>query len=284
DSIRSFYPIKSRPYLTPTTFYKSEVELLDRLSKQSDPKDYVITWWDYGYPIWYYAHLNTLIDGGKHNEDNFIVSKVLSTSDQTLAYNLSKLSIKTYVETNRTVAPQLFIKDGKPIDVESFFEELSASKIDQNLSQDIYLMFPHRMLNIFPTVIMFSQRDLNSGKRYPRHFFYKKGIRQRGNKLYIGSIMVDLQKAMIHIGNKSLPVKNFDVVTFDQEGKTHIKRQPIHDQGLSVIINQSFGEGLIVDDFYYDSLFFRLYFFDDYDKELFEPVISSPWMKIYRLK
>jgi dolichyl-diphosphooligosaccharide--protein glycosyltransferase/undecaprenyl-diphosphooligosaccharide--protein glycosyltransferase len=39
-----------------------------------------------------------------------------------------------------------------------------------------------------------------------------------------------------------------------------------------------------MDERYADSLFIRSYYYDDYDRELFEPVIESPWMKVLKLK
>ncbi len=283
DFIRGIYPLKSYPYLTPTTFFKSEVEVLDALKKRSNPKDYAITWWDYGYPIWYYGHLNTLIDGGKHNEDNYIVSKILTSSNQTLAYNLAKLSIKTYVDTNKTVAPQLFIKDGKPIDVNAFLESLQKKKTIE-LDRDVYIVLPHRMFEIFPTVALFSQRDLNSGEVFRRRFFYRGGIAQNGEFLQIGQLLVDLKRAVIRMGDQEVPIQNFDVVVYGSDGQTHVKSQPVRMQGLNIIIDKSFGQALVVDEFYYNSLFFQLYFFENYDKELFEPVLLNPWIKVYKLK
>ena len=285
DSIKSFYPIKSYPYLTPTTFYKSEVELLDRLNKRSEPKDYAITWWDYGYPIWYYADVNTLIDGGKHNQDNFIVSIILTTPNQRLAANLSKLSIKVYTDTNRTVAPQIFIKDGKPVDVEAFLAKMGSPDYQvPSPGRNVYLLLPHRMLNIFPTVAYFSQRDLNTGRVEPRHFFYKNRIGKRGDKLFIGQLAIDLRRAVILMGNREIPIKSFYIVGMEANGKSRFKEQHIRNQGLDVIVNESFGEGLVVDDYYLNSTFFQMYFFDRYDPKLFEPVIMSPWMKIYKIK
>ena len=285
DSLRSIYPLKSYPYLTPTTFYKSEVALLDKLNKKSSPKDYVITWWDYGYPIWYYGDVNTLIDGGKHNEDNFIVSKILTTSNQLLAANLSKVAIKKYVETNATVAPQLFIKDGKPIDVNAYLQKVGSKNFKApKLHRDIYIMLPHRMFDIFPTVAFFSQRNLNTGELTKRDFYYKNRVVQRGKYLFIGQLAIDLQKAMIRIGAREIPIRNFIIVAFEANGKSIVKKQQVRSSGLNVIINKSFTEGFVVGDYYLNSLFFQMYLFDNYDKNLFEQIISSPWMKIYRLK
>ncbi len=285
DSIKSFYPLKSYPYLTPTTFYKSEVAILDELRRKSNPKDYVITWWDYGYPIWYYADINTLIDGGKHNQDNYIVSKILTTSNQLLAANLSKVAIKKYIETNATVAPQLFIKDGKSIDVDAYLQKVGSKDFKApKLDRDIYIMLPHRMFDIFPTVAFFSQRNLNTGELTKRDFFYKNRVVPKDRYLLIGQLAVDMQRAVVKIGSNEVPIKNFIIVGLDADGKSHAKKQQVRTSGVNVVINRSFGEGFVVGDYYLDSLFFQMYLFDNYDHDLFEPIVVSPWMKIYKIK
>ncbi|GAX86859.1 dolichyl-diphosphooligosaccharide--protein glycosyltransferase [Lebetimonas natsushimae] len=283
-SISKIYPLSSYPYLTPTVFNKNEVEVLDKLKKLSNPKDYVITWWDYGYPIWYYADVNTLVDGGKHNEDNFLVSKILTTSNQFLAANLSKLAIKKYVETNKTVATQLFIKNGKPIDVNGFLDEVGSKEYKApKLDRNVYLMFPYRMFNIYPTVAVFSNRNLNTGEIYPNHFFYKNRIRKQGNYLLVGNIPVDLRTAEIILRNR-IPVKELDISFYDKDGKLKVKKQHLRNEGLNLIILQNYREALIVDDYYYNSTFIQMFVFENYDKNLFEPVILNPMIKIYKIK
>ncbi|MEO1924294.1 MAG: STT3 domain-containing protein [Nautiliaceae bacterium] len=284
SSIKKVYPLSSYPYLVPTTFKKSEVAVLDELRKRSNPKDYVITWWDYGYPIWYYANVNTLIDGGKHNEDNFLVSKILTTSNPYLAANLSKISVKKYVETNKTVAPQLFVKNGKPKNVNEYLLEISkkdykAPKLDRN----VYIMLPYRMFNIYPTVAAFSNRNLNSGEVYRNHFFYKNRIAKQGAFIMVGKIPVDLQRGVIMI-QRGVPVKEIALVAMTKNGKTVVKKQKLRDNGLNLVILQSYGEGIIMDDYYYNSLFVQMFVFENYDKNLFEPVILNPLMKIYKIK
>ena len=283
--IEKVYPLRSYPYLVPTTFNKNEVEVLDKLKQKSNPKDYVITWWDYGYPIWYYANVNTLIDGGKHNEDNFLVSKILTTSNPTLAYNLSKLSIKTYVDTNKTVATQLFIKNKKPINVNEFLAMVGSDTFKApKLDRDVYLMLPFRMLNIFSTVSVFSNRNLNTGEVYPQHFFYKGSLRQSGPILYIGNLTFDLRRGILSYANQQIPVKKVDIVSYAKNGKLIKKSQVLRDKGLNLIIMPSYRIGLVLDNYYYNSTFIQMFVFENYNKKLFEPLILSPVMKIYKLK
>jgi undecaprenyl-diphosphooligosaccharide--protein glycosyltransferase len=283
-SIKKIYPLSSYPYLTPTVFNKNEVEVLDKLKKLSNPKDYVITWWDYGYPIWYYANVNTLVDGGKHNEDNFIVSKILTSSNQTLAANLSKISIKKYVETNKTVAPQLFVKNGKPIDVNEFLDEVGSVNFKvPKLDRNVYLMFPYRMFNIFPTVGIFSNRNLNTGAIYHNHFFYKNRIKKQGNYLLVGNIPIDLRMGELILSNR-IPIKELDLVGYDKNQQLVIRKNKLRNKGLNLIILQSYVEALIMDDYNYNSAFVQMFVFENYDKNLFEPVILNPVMKIYKIK
>ena len=59
----------------------------------------MLAWWDYGYPIRYYADVKTLIDGGKHlGRDNFAVSFALA-SNQRMSANMARLEVE-YTERN----------------------------------------------------------------------------------------------------------------------------------------------------------------------------------------
>ena len=47
-------------YKVPTVFRKSTVDVLDKLKDIASREDYVLAWWDYGYPIRYYSIGKTL--------------------------------------------------------------------------------------------------------------------------------------------------------------------------------------------------------------------------------
>jgi dolichyl-diphosphooligosaccharide--protein glycosyltransferase/undecaprenyl-diphosphooligosaccharide--protein glycosyltransferase len=282
-SIKKFYPLSSTPYIVPTTFKKSEVAVLDELRKKSNEKDYVITWWDYGYPIWYYADVNTLIDGGKHHEDNFIVSKILTTSNQYLAHNLGLLAIKEYIKTKKPAALSLFIKNNKPVDVNMFLAEVGSSSFTPpKLDRDVYLMLPYRMFKIFSTVGAFSDRNLNTGETFS-HFFYFGRVAKGGEYLFVGKIPISLRGVMI-ASEPAIPIKDIYLVAYDKDGKLKVQRQHIRDKGINLILLRSYGSALLVDDYYFNSTFVQMFVFENYDKKLFEPVILNPWIKIYKYK
>ena len=110
-------------YKVPTVFTKSEVQILDQLGSMADREDYVVSWWDYGYPIRYYSDVKTLIDGGKHTgKDNFPVSFAL-TNPPLGAANMIRLDVE-YTERSFT---------------ENFSSNLLKEMQDYNMSDVINL-------------------------------------------------------------------------------------------------------------------------------------------------
>ena len=81
-------------YKVPTVFNADEVKVLDELKGVAQREDYVISWWDYGYPIRYYSDVKTLIDGGKHDGSvNFPVSFML-TNPQDVSAKMARLDVE----------------------------------------------------------------------------------------------------------------------------------------------------------------------------------------------
>ncbi len=58
-------------------FMPEQVSALKKLESISNLNDYAVSWWDYGWPIEYYTNLKTLIDNGRHHEDNYTVAHIL---------------------------------------------------------------------------------------------------------------------------------------------------------------------------------------------------------------
>ncbi len=275
-------------YRVPTVFVKQEVKVLHKLKSISKPQDYTITWWDYGYPVWYYSDTNTLIDGGKHNDDDFLVSKILTTSSQLQAANLSRLVIETYLKHKDTVAKQIFHDEQKnQINPNIFLKKLSKKSYKPpKKTVDVYLYLPNRMLNIYPTIALFSNLDLTTGKRYPDNFFYKtRYFRNAGNFILLGNnIKLDKKNGNLIIENKVYPIKRFVKTFYDNKGKLHTQIQIIDpESNLNVIYMSNYRQFLILDNKTYNSLYIQLFVLENYNKNLFKPVILSPFAKVYKL-
>jgi dolichyl-diphosphooligosaccharide--protein glycosyltransferase/undecaprenyl-diphosphooligosaccharide--protein glycosyltransferase len=268
-------------YKVPTVLNKAEVQDLDKLNQIADEKDYTLSWWDYGYPIWYYSDTSTLIDGGKHNNDNFIISKIMfSTSPEQVA-NFSRLAVETYVESNYSIVVNKIFKDKNPNRV---LEALT--KADFKLppkTREVYLYMPYRMLNIFPTVGVFGNLNLETGKKKRNIIFYPTVVRQQsGTKvMFANGIIFDSATGMVKLGKQSKKVYRFDQVSLGKPFNSSL----LHVDGeLCVVYLQSYGKVIVMDKETYNSAYVQMFMLGNYDKNLFELVVSSPYSKIYRVK
>jgi len=272
-------------YKVPTVMNKMEVADLDKLNKIASPKDYTLTWWDYGYPIWFYSDTSTLIDGGKHNNDNFIISKILfSTSPEQIA-NLSRLAVETYVDSNYSIVANTLFKNKNP---NQLLEELKKPEFKlPKKTRDVYLYMPFRMINIFPTIGVFGNLDLTTGRKERNIIFYPtNAIRQNGaNIVFANGIVYDMNSGILKMGQQGAKVYKFDIVEYRPNGKSIKKSEIKHIDGNYVIVFlKTYGKFIIMDKQTYNSAYVQMFMLENYDKNLFELVISSPYTKIFKIK
>ena len=273
-------------YKVPTVFNKAEVQDLEKLNKIASSKDYTLTWWDYGYPIWYYGDTSTLIDGGKHDDDNFIISKIMQTSSPTLAANLSRLAVESYVDGNYSVvADRIFKKE----DPNLLLTKLSAGdyKIPVK-TRDVYLYMPYRMLDIFSTVMVFGNLDLTTGSKLRNAIFYPTYAKSNQNGLIVmtNGIIFDANRGILKIGReKSVSVKKFIVTQNAKDNRVLLQSKIYHMNGeFDVIYMKSYGRFVILDDETLHSMYVQMFILGKYDKNLFELKVASPYTRIYKLK
>lgn len=276
-------------YRVPTVMSRYEVQTLDALKKQSSEKDYVVTWWDYGYPVWFYANKNTLIDGGKHNRDNFIVSEILTTHSQLEAARLSRIAVETYVASGyQVVAETLFEKGANGVvNVSDYLEMLRYGDVKlPEKTREVYLYLPYRMLDILPTVRLFSNRDLNSGEEgSPGFFFISNSFKDEGNVLQLGSgVRLLKDRGMIDLGTQQVPIKRFIRTSYNADNVLEVQQQNLPGGTLNVIYLENYGRFVVLDDMFLQSTFVQMFLLEQYDKQLFEAVLVTPYSKIFRLK
>ncbi len=277
-------------YRVPTVLNKVEVQDLVNLNKIADAKDYTLTWWDYGYPVWYYSDTSTLIDGGKHDNDNFIISKIMQTPSPELAANLSRLAVETYVDSNYSIVANTLFKNGEKEqkDPNLFLSELEngAAPLPKK-TRDVYLYMPYRMLDIFPTVIVFGNLDLRTGKKLREaHFYPTSAVSKKGTLItFSNGIVFDMQKGEILIQGKREKVRSFFVTENEKGRKPRVRSQFYHVDGEYVVVYmKSYGRFVVMDKETFRSLYVQMFMLGRYDKNLFELVVSSPYSKIYKLK
>lgn len=290
-------------YRVPTVMNKAEVTQLDALSHEANCEDYVVAWWDYGYPIRYYSDTKTLIDGGKHEGNvNFPVSFML-TNNQESAARLARLEVeyteKAFIlaEQNETKPKNEKIKiqnntaqmtlDYGFKDANDFLEALQTPLALPEKTRDIYFYLPYRMMGIFPTVAQFSNIDVMSGKMVRQPFFFSTTqFQDTGSSVNFGSgLVLDKAKGMLKVGAQDVPVKYFIQTSYTPDLKLKKEQQMLYADGkLSIIYMQAYNTFLIVDEPMLNSTYVQLFVLENYDPHFFEPISLEAYAKIYRLK
>jgi undecaprenyl-diphosphooligosaccharide---protein glycotransferase len=290
-------------YKVPTVFTKDEVVVLDKLKKIASREDYVVGWWDYGYPIRYYADVKTLSDGGKHSGSvNFPTSFIL-TSPQNEASKMLRLDVEYTEESfnirdlNKDKNKSEQIKRINNIgqmtldygfkDTNNFLTSLQADINLLKKTRDVYLYLPNRMMNIYPTVNLFSNIDLMTGIKGKQPFFYKStSFKENKDVIDLGrNIKIEKKTGKIIVGKQKVAINRFAKTFYDKKGKLQKQVQTINKtSNLNVIFMSNYKQFLVVENSVYNSLYFQLFVLENYDKELFEPTILTPLAKVYKLK
>ncbi len=280
-------------YRVPTVFMKSEIEVLDKLKQMANRDDYVVSWWDYGYPIRYYSDTKTLSDGGKHSGSvNFPTSFVLTNPQQEASKMLrldveyTEKMIQKKLDNNRTNIANMTLDYGFK-DSNDFLKFLSSNLHLPEKTRDIYLYLPNQMMSIYSTIKLFSNIDLMNGEKKQQPIFYYfdkfkeyKSVIDLGNNIQVNKI-----EGTLHIAGKVIPINNFVKTFYDDENKLQMQTTTIESQSeINLIYMGNYGQFLIVDNSVYNSTYVQLFVFENYDKELFEPVILTPLVKVYKLK
>ena len=290
-------------YRVPTVFNQSEVKVLDTLKDIAQRDDYVISWWDYGYPIRYYSDVKTLVDGGKHNGSvNFPVSYILTHSQEEAA-KMARLDVeyteKTFLftkEHEKEIENEELVvfsnieqmtKDYGLDDTNDFLSLLSTDiKLPQK-TRDIYFYLPLKMLDIYPTVTLFSNINLMNGKQGERPFYFmSRNFKDTGEFVDLGrGVRLNKKDMSITIGKDTIKLRRFVQTAYKADRKYTVHEQLIDFQSnLSLIYMSSYNIFLLVDEKVYNSLYIQLMILDRYNKQLFEKVIDNPYAKVFKLK
>jgi dolichyl-diphosphooligosaccharide--protein glycosyltransferase/undecaprenyl-diphosphooligosaccharide--protein glycosyltransferase len=283
-------------YKIPPVFYKSEVEVLSKIKTLASRDDYVVSWWDYGYPIRYYTNAKTLSDGGKHSGSVNFPTAFAFLSNQNVSAKMLRLDVE-YTEKrfdinqedkdkNRTNIAQMIL-DYKYKNSNDFLENLDTKINLPKKTRDIYIYLPKRMLDILPTISMFSNIDLMSGKKLQEKFFYKTDMyHEKENKIILGNnISLDKNTGILEFNKQKMTINNFTVSYHDADGNIVKKVQVLDNESpLNIIFLKDYDSFLIVDNEFYNSMYVQLFILENYDKNIYERVISTPLAKVYKLK
>jgi dolichyl-diphosphooligosaccharide--protein glycosyltransferase/undecaprenyl-diphosphooligosaccharide--protein glycosyltransferase len=293
-SVPNFYHIYD--YKIPTVFSNTLAKQLTELGKIAGREDYVFAWWDYGYPIRYYSDVKNHSDGGKHDgSTNFIESFILGSTSQRAAANMMRESVEGYEELikkgeeqNRSTLEYLLSKKGiEPKNYQDYLASLKSEEFKAaTKTRDVYLFLPFEMFEIFPTVKLFSDVDLISGQQASEPYFgLFLDFVENEDSIDLGGVVFDKKTNTIKMGQNKLSLKTISSSYYDKNGSLVTKTQKLSETAeFHLIALPSHHAYILADDASFNSLFVQLFVFENYDKNLFEKVSSTPEAKIFRLK
>ena len=290
-------------YKASTVFSKNEVLILDKLKGIAQREDYVVAWWDYGYPLRFYSDIKTLVDGGKHlGKDNFFPSFILS-QNATAGANLARLAVeyteKSFFDKNDTLLQNDMLKamlrdydfTQNTSGAALFFDALKSVNfaLKTPKTRDIYLYMPLRMSMIYPTIANFSRIDLQNGELNSRPIFSTTillGQLENGAYFLSNSMALSSDFTSILVGEREFKIHTF--FEFNSLKNSDFNEKIVDENGLFYVfyIKENFLpiQFIIMDKSMFESAFVQMFFLENYDENLFDLIINEKEAKVFRLK
>lgn len=281
-------------YRNPFVFVKGEIEALVKLSERADKGSYVCAYWDYGYPVQYYTGMRTLTDGGRNTKNPYIEAMALVSDNQVFAANILADSVWRYHITQSESLIEHMMEtfySGPITDLDMLLSAMSSRdypllKKSETVSE-VYLFLPYQMIYIFHNVLKNAMFDLKTGqmKEVPV-FYFSEDIKNEGSRLVLGdNVFIDNSDMNLYLEGKRYLVREFYVMDWDNEEKPISFRKSYRDkEGIICIYFKRLKSMMVVDQRLFNSLYVQLFVFENYDKGLFELIVSKPLAKIYKVK
>lgn len=281
-----------------STLSRYEVAVLADMKNIATRDDYIVSWWDFGYPVRYYADVLTHSDGGMQNGNlTYLESLALTSTSQAMAANLLRegIEIKEIIakdgleSTGGTFGDIMkYGNSGEEKVAAEMIKKLSADDYaPANRTRDIYWMMTYRILPIFGTIEQFSNYDLQT-KELNRnaYFYFTHNVSESENELDLGGgIIVDKGLGILKNAMGFAKIKTIYKVSESMSGEVSTSRFDLHNDGILYLINIEGTNSMVVaNEEMFRSNFIQMFVFNNYNPKYFEPIIVNPMMKIYKLK
>ncbi|NPA04277.1 MAG: hypothetical protein GXO61_05375 [Epsilonproteobacteria bacterium] len=238
-------------------------------------KGYIITWWDYGWPLWYYTNKRTIIDNGKHHYDNYVVAKTLFSFNPRFVANIDRFFIEEYDKIYPwAVLPYVT----KKYHFGRLLYSLYTGKIKlPPKKNEIYYYFDDRIILKLPVIERFSHRKRVRQRAFVWTTLLYSYDLEKGEVKGKG-IRIDLNKGFLYAKGKK---NSFGRLIF-HDGEKIVKSYKFRDEDYVLIIYKN--RYIIGAYRYMHSFFFQAFFLNNLDRNIFETLHYSKDAKIFRLK
>jgi len=239
-------------------FSKEAVKALRNINSPG----YGVIWWDWGWAVWYYANLKTIIDNGRHHEDNYFISKIFF-SNQKEARDLICKGFNLFSK-NPSIPAIIQLQN---------FKQKNCKHLNNR-----FFIIPTDEIKLLYTIFKFSNIDLKTGKKLKNHTFIYFHPRKFGNFYLFNNIRVNPKKMIIYINNYPFSINYYYEVSFKNNKK--IVKFKKRKGALNII---KIGDDmLLIDNFFLNSTILQL-FLNRYNPKYFSPVYIGKDISIYKI-
>ena len=273
---------------------KSSVAPLAELKNKASREDYVLSWWDYGYLIRYYADVKTVADPGSRQLGEYAFLTAFSFNEnQTSSANMARLNVeyteKGFNEKNYSSLLQMQ-KDYSEPDINKFLSSLNDKNFNlPKKTREVYYYFVPRMIDILPNILKFTAINIATGEEFQTplaYIGYDINVGEDGASIKLGRdwALPSADPEYVMYQSQKISINTYYKIGRADDGSLiKIPKQVDETSNIYVIFLPDYQRILILDKKVFDSTFVQLLILENYDKELFEPIFLDNSVKIYRL-
>jgi len=256
-------------------------DALAELRAQPNDRGRVWSWWDRGYAAQFYAGLPTLADGGSASRQRiFALAQVFGASSALQAAQVMKLGALARVESG----PSDWIEAAYATHPLQMLSRMPAELAEQELDRlatsqrmwpealpDEYLVVDWRTLRQAQWISHFGRWRLDLGEQ---GFGQIQTLRP--------PVELDEQRGLMHTAEGTVPLLSLDVL----EAGSRYHNRWSHAQGAHAMINNTNGQGVLMDSSLYELMAVQMLIGDP---DAFEPYFElvsdhAPAARVYRVR
>ena len=256
---------------------RATVEALVETGERTTQDALMFGWWDYGYPIQYFAETDTFVDGGTlfNAPRMFLLSHVLVCADQRDAHAILA-AIGTRLST-----PEPNLGADELVQRITSGETIERSEPDR----DVLLLSNRKLMTILPVVSRFCRANLETGvaPADPLGSYYED-FRDQGSAIAAAyeQFRSTGDRPRLESGGHNIA----RVIFLDQEDAGAPRRTEwrLRPGGNVLVIRKQEGDALLIDDSLLESAAVQIYFMKNADERLFEILAATKTATVVRLR
>jgi dolichyl-diphosphooligosaccharide--protein glycosyltransferase/undecaprenyl-diphosphooligosaccharide--protein glycosyltransferase len=268
--------------------HANEVKLLKTFSQKLSPEDKIVTWWDYGWPLWYYTgYRNTLADNGAHGgPDTHIIAKILMSQDQNFTANTAKYFSAMLPEAQKHHFAFILPYIAKSQDIGTLLQKLNNPKFSIQTKGKTYILLHKNMLEHFKTIHQFATLDLKKEKSHKLSQFISSPLRKLFSQNYslieAMTFNFDSIKGVFIYGNGEKTTKINEVILTKRNKEVYAYIFDKNSPYYIVVANRIHAYYMNKSEL--DSFLVKAFLLNTYSHTRFKKVAETRNMKIFNVK